>query len=300
LDELERAGDRTRRELGVSTLSISRFAPHIRALSTLCNTGTLGPGEQRRPTVEQYPLSEFPAARALVTYRRPYISTPGLSGDLASVALEAALDKSSQAAAPLIIDDGVWGEVWVASTASELPLARRELPLICWAADQLAATLAQIIGDLAPAFADEPAPLGQRSYEVWIDGPFDREVLLAAIGVPGRRVGDYTLLTGAFVPAELCALLARLVMGGVDILAVTGDPRIPAAPAQGARTGRSFEIVFLGRIDPEHFTDTFQVSVSYDGDYTRTSGRLDRAALAGLLHHAGSIDAELIALISGP
>ena len=102
LDELEDAAEGARRRLGVSTLSISRVLRFAGALHTRVNVGALGDDEERRPAEEVYPLCDFPAAAALVEHRRPYVSSPDSPGDSASVAIEAALAKTSQAAAPLV------------------------------------------------------------------------------------------------------------------------------------------------------------------------------------------------------
>jgi hypothetical protein len=150
LDVLEYGAERTRRKLGVATLSISRFEWRCGWLRTLINTGVLGPGEESRPENEIYPLARYPAVDQLCRKRTPYLSTPTAPGDPAAVAVESALGKSSQAAAPIVIGDAVWGELWTASTPDDLPLTAKELPEICSAADQFAAGLARALADLQP------------------------------------------------------------------------------------------------------------------------------------------------------
>ena len=148
LDVLEYAAEQTRRDLGVATLSISSFEARARRLRTLVNTGVLGPGEEPRPHAELYPLDRYPLVERLCCRRAPYLSTPSAPGDAAAVALECALGKSSQAAAPLVIDDAVWGELWAASTPPDLPLTAADLPGICSATEEFAAGLARALADL--------------------------------------------------------------------------------------------------------------------------------------------------------
>jgi hypothetical protein len=158
LELLEYAAEGLRRRLGVDTLSVSCVRVQDRALQTLINTGVLGPGEQQRPPAEHYPLDAFPAAAALVAHRRPYLFGSGVPGDSASASLEARLEKTSQAAVPLLVDGRVWGELWVASTRSGLPLERSELPLISWAGRRFGAMVEEMLGDGMVLDAAPPNP----------------------------------------------------------------------------------------------------------------------------------------------
>jgi hypothetical protein len=147
LELLEYAAEGLRRRLGVDTLSVSCVRVRDRGLRTLVNTGVLGPGEQRRPAAEHYPFDAFPAAAALVAYRRPYLFGSGLAADFASASLEARLEKTSQAGVPLLVGGRVWGELWVASTRRCLPLERGELPLISWAGKRFGDMVEEMLGD---------------------------------------------------------------------------------------------------------------------------------------------------------
>jgi hypothetical protein len=298
LDELEGAAERARRQLGVSTLSVSYYFPAARALNTLINAGVLGPDERRRPATECYPLRDFPAAEALVSHRRPFQSTPAMPGDAALLAIEVALGKSSQAGAPLIGGDAVWGEFWVASAAGDLPLDPCELPLVSWAAEQFATTLTELIGDLEPDLEDARTP-ARRRYEVWIDGGLDTEIVRVLTGVPARSVGRFTVLARESASPEACELVARLAMLGIAIVAVHHGPGATTPPSQDGLAGDRYEIRLAGWLEANLFTECFEVSVRYDGSYTLVSGRLDLATLAGLLLRAGVLDAELVAITRG-
>jgi hypothetical protein len=299
LDELEGAAERVRQQLGVSTVSVSYFSRPARALNTLINAGVLGPGEERRPAWEWYPLRDFPAAEALVSHRRPFQSTPAMPGDAASLAIEVALAKSSQAGAPLIGGDAVWGELWVASAAGDLPLDPCELPLVSWAAERFATTLMELIGDLEPDLEDARMPAGRRRYEVWIDGGLDTEIVRVLTGVPARSVGRFTVLARESESPDVCELVARLAMLGIAIVAVRHGAGATKPPSQDGLAGNRYEIRLAGWLEANLFTECFEVSVRYDGSNTLVSGRLDLAALAGLLLRAGVMDAELIAITRG-
>jgi GAF domain-containing protein len=150
LDVLAYAAERTRAELGVATLSISSFESSAGCLRTLVNTGVLGPGEDPRPDEELYPLDRYPLVERLCRRRTPYLCTPTAPGDAAAAAVESALGKSSQAGAPIIVGDVVWGELWTASTPVDSPLTEADLPVICSAAERFAAGLARALADLQP------------------------------------------------------------------------------------------------------------------------------------------------------
>jgi hypothetical protein len=298
LDELEGAAERVRRHLGVSTVSVSYFSRPARALNTLINAGVLGPSEERRPASEWYPLRDFPAAEALVSHRRPFQSTPAMPGDAALLAIEVALGKSSQAGAPLIGGNAVWGELWVASAVGDLPLDPCELPLVSWAAEQFATTLTELIGDLEPSLEGAKMP-ARRHYEVWIDGGLDTEIVRVLTGVPARSVGRFTVLARESESPEACELVARLAMLGIAIVAVRHGARATKPPSQDELASDRYEIRLAGWLEANLFTECFEVSVGYDDSNTLVSGRLDLATLAGLLLRAGVLDAELIAITRG-
>ena len=296
LDELEDAAERVRRQLGVSTVSISRFEPRAGALYTRVNAGVLAGDEERRPTEELYLLCDCPAAAALVEQRRPYLSTPDCPGDPASVAIQAALAKTSQAAAPLLIDDAVWGEFWVASAAADLPLSRAELPLVHWAADRFARTLSELNGDLEDL---EPAPGPGRPrhcYHIWIEGGVEPELTYAMSTVPARRFGPFTVFGADLELAELYELLDWIAGFALAIVGVGRDHAPVLLPPRSGSRPRRYRVRFAGRLDPALFAG-FGVTVRHDRLETSLTGRLDRSALHGLVRYARALEIELIALV---
>jgi hypothetical protein len=112
---LYRLAERARRYCVVDSASLSAWEPLERCVKTLVNAGRLAGEQERWPENEVYPLDSFPAVAALVEQRRPYIFTPDEPGDVASQALAAGLQKKSQAGAPVMLGDRLWGQLWIAT-----------------------------------------------------------------------------------------------------------------------------------------------------------------------------------------
>jgi diguanylate cyclase (GGDEF)-like protein len=151
---LEIAAEQTRRVLGVSSVSISRWHLDEGRLRTLINVGDLGPGEQRWPADELYPLSDFPAAVALLTRGQPHVTVVDDPGaDESERALLVSLGKTSSAAVPVIHGGVTWGELYVANGAhvpALRPVDVEFLQAICF---QLALAIgrAQLFSQLSEA-----------------------------------------------------------------------------------------------------------------------------------------------------
>ena len=237
LDLLEDAGEQLRGRLGVDTLSVSRLSRRQRALGVLINAGTLGPGELRQPADERYPLAAFPAAAALVAHRRPYLFGSDSPADPASATLELELEKTSQAAAPLIVGDEVWGELWVASTADGLPLQAPELSLICWAARRFGTEIETMLGDGVDLDAAALMRAAER-YEIWIEGHINA-TFAALIPAAARRHARHTIIEAAVDQPDLYRLLFRLGELSLPIVAVRPESAWGAAPVRARRAARA-------------------------------------------------------------
>jgi hypothetical protein len=296
LDPLEASAELLRSQLGVDTLSVSCFRGRAGDLRTLINTGVLGPGEQRRPTAECYPLHAFPAAAALVTHRRPYVSARGAPGDAASVSLEARLEKTSQAAAPVVVEEKVWGELWVASTDAGLPLTRAELPLICWAATRLGHLVAELLAEgieLDAASAHDRA--ATRRYEVWIEGHISA-LFAALIAAPARRHQRYTIFEAVVDQADLYGLLSRLNQLALSLVAVrpAQSPTPPPEPIpRRGRRAHTYQFRLGGHIDAERLRTDRDCTIHHHAGHAVLTARLDQTGLGRLLHRLERIGAEL-------
>ena len=74
-DALEVIAEHTRAALGAASFSISRWHRERGVLHTIINVGDLGPGEQRWPTDEEYPLADYRNVLDLLRQGRPYVTT---------------------------------------------------------------------------------------------------------------------------------------------------------------------------------------------------------------------------------
>lgn len=298
LDLLEDAGERLRGRLGVDTLSVSRLSRTEQALGVLVNAGTLGPGELRQPTDERYPLAAFPAAAALVAHRRPYLFGSDSPADPASATLELELEKTSQAAAPLIVGDEVWGELWVASTADGLPLRAPELSLICWAARRFGIEIETMLGDGVDLDAAALMRAAEH-YEIWIEGHINA-TFAALIPAAARRHGRHTIIEAAVDQPDLYRLLLRLGELSLPIVAVrrgsawSADPYEPGEPRGRGR--HPYAIRVAGRVAAAELKASSRCTVDpVDGDSLITA-TLDQAGLIAVLRRLERLGARLLSL----
>jgi diguanylate cyclase (GGDEF)-like protein len=112
-DALEVIAEQTRAALGAASLSISRWQRERGVLHTMINVGDLGPGEQRWPTDEEYPLADYRAVTDLLQQGRPYLSTLDDDDiDPADESLLRRLNKYSELAVPVMYEGTMWGELW--------------------------------------------------------------------------------------------------------------------------------------------------------------------------------------------
>jgi hypothetical protein len=271
-----------------------------RDLRTLLNTGVLGPGEQRRPAAELYPLERFPAAAALVAHRRPYLFTSDVAADSASAALEARLEKTSQAAVPLVVGEHVWGELWVASTRAGLPLDRTELPLISWAGKRFGLLIEEMLGDGVVVDVTAAEPLrASRRYEVWIEGHISA-AFAALIGVPARRQGRFTIFEAALEQADLYRLLSRVNELARLLVAVRPASSVtawagPQTPVRG-HLEHTYEFRLAGHVAAELLRPYYDCRVRHEAGHTVIAAPLDQAALGGLLRQLRHIGADLLSV----
>jgi hypothetical protein len=141
---LYRLAERARRHCRVDSASLSAWEPLERRVKTLVNAGRLSGEQERWPENEVYPLDSFPAVAALVEQRQPYILTPDEPGDVASQALAAALQKTSQAGAPVMLGDRLWGQLWIATHGAARVLSEADGPRLEAAAELVAQGLRDI------------------------------------------------------------------------------------------------------------------------------------------------------------
>ena len=144
LDTLEAEGERARRALGGTILSISVWEREAGVLRTIINVGELRGGEAR-PAEELYPVHTFPALVTLLEGRTPYCFGHGDRVDVASASLVASLGLDTQAAAPISVRGEVWGSLWIATAPGTRPLSAADLPQVVRAANEIARALDPLI-----------------------------------------------------------------------------------------------------------------------------------------------------------
>jgi len=112
-DALEVIAEQTRAALGAGSFSISRWERERGVLRTMINVGELGPGEERWPTDEEYPLADYRDVTELLGQGRPYATTLDDEDiDPAVEALLRRLNKYSELAVPVMYQGAMWGELW--------------------------------------------------------------------------------------------------------------------------------------------------------------------------------------------
>ena len=112
-DALEVIAEQTLAALDAASFSISRWERERGVLHTVINVGDLGPGEERWPTDEEYPLADYRYVTDLLRQGRPYVNTLDDDDiDPADESLLRRLNKYSELAVPVMYEGVMWGELW--------------------------------------------------------------------------------------------------------------------------------------------------------------------------------------------
>lgn len=112
---LEAIAFHTLSALTAASVSISRWERTDNILRTLINVGDLGPGEERWPEHETYPVDDSRQIIALLRQGLPYInSIDDENSDALSMLYK--VKKECELAVPVMYNDVMWGELWVTGT----------------------------------------------------------------------------------------------------------------------------------------------------------------------------------------
>jgi diguanylate cyclase (GGDEF)-like protein len=165
-DVLEVVAEETRRVVGASSVSISRWEREHDRVRTLINVGELGPGELRFPTAETYALADYPLAARLLRDGDSYVVSRG-DRDLGphDEQLLDALGKGSYIGVPVIFDGRTWGKLEAFANVGAVPFTRRHVPFLEAIAGQVGAAIgrAELFSRVnALAYADPLTGLGNR------------------------------------------------------------------------------------------------------------------------------------------
>jgi diguanylate cyclase (GGDEF)-like protein len=261
-DVLELAAERALEALGCASLSIGRWEAGW--IVTLVNVGRLGPGEERQPRDERYPLDQYPTTeRVLSSGGMMVASIDDPNTDPAQRDLLRRLEKESSVTVPIVIEGATWGELWATSDTSEPRLGERDGLFLRAIADQIAVAIgrAELFAKVeALAYTDPLTGLANRrvlehELERTCDAPAgpgapalllcDIDGLKAVNDEAGHEAGDAVIvrvamaLTEAALPHE-DAVVSR--MGGDEfcVLLPGGDAEAARAIAESAagRLGR--------------------------------------------------------------
>ena len=139
-DVLELAAERALAALGCASLSIGRWESGW--IVTLVNVGRLGPGEERLPSDERYPLDQYPTtARVLSSGGMMVSSVDDPETDPAHRELLRRLEKESSVTVPVVIEGTTWGELWATSDNRKPRLSERDALFLRAIADQIAVAI---------------------------------------------------------------------------------------------------------------------------------------------------------------
>lgn len=143
-DVMEQAAEAALDVTGAASLSISKWERDRDAMRTLINVGELGPGEERFPAEELYPLEEHPLVAKLLQDGQAYftaVDDPAASQP--AVEVLTALGKDSDVGVPIVLDGAVWGEVWATTAAGSRRFDAGDVRFLQAIADRLALVLAR-------------------------------------------------------------------------------------------------------------------------------------------------------------
>jgi diguanylate cyclase (GGDEF)-like protein len=142
-DVLEVVAEESLRALGAASFSISRWQRDRDVLQTLINVGELGPGEERWPVAEEYPLSDFQEVVDLLQRGQPYMSAvddPKSSWDARTFLQR--LDKECELAVPVVYESVTWGELWATGHGGRR-FGERDVRLLQAIAEQVSQAIAR-------------------------------------------------------------------------------------------------------------------------------------------------------------
>ena len=255
-DVLELAADRALEALGCAALSIGRWEAGW--IVTLVNVGRLGPGEERLPSDERYPLAEYPTtARVLSSGGMMVASVDDPDSDEAHRELLRRLEKESSVTVPVVIEGTTWGELRATSDNHKPRLRERDGLFLRAIADQIAVAIgrAELFAKVeALAYTDPLTGLANRrvlehELERTCDAPqgpgapalllCDIDGLKAVNDRAGHEAGDAVIVQVAMALTEAAlphddAVVSR--MGGDEfcVLLPGGDADAARAIAEDA------------------------------------------------------------------
>jgi diguanylate cyclase (GGDEF)-like protein len=225
---------------------------------TLVNVGRLGPGEERLPSDERYPLDDYPTtARVLASGGMMAAAVDDPDTDEAHRALLRRLGKESSLTVPIVIEDTTWGALWAASDSGRPRLTERDGMFLRAIADQIAAAIrrAELFAKVeALAYTDPLTGLANRrvlehELERTCDEPegpgapalllCDIDGLKAVNDEAGHEAGDAVIVQVAMALSDAAAphddaVVSRIGGDEFCVLLPGGDAAVAREIAEGA------------------------------------------------------------------
>jgi diguanylate cyclase (GGDEF)-like protein len=253
---LELAAERSLEAIGAASLSIGRWEEGW--IVTLVNVGRLGPGEERFPRDERYPLDQYPTTAAILASGGTMVAAvDDPATDAAHRDLLRRLEKESSLTVPIVIDGETWGELWATSAVGEPRFNQRDGVFLRAIADQIAAAIgrAELFAQIeAMAYTDPLTGLANRrvleqELERSCDHPSgpgspalllcDIDALKAVNDAAGHEAGDGVIVRVASALTEAAAphpdaVVSRIGGDEFCVLLPSGDAEAARAVADEA------------------------------------------------------------------
>jgi diguanylate cyclase (GGDEF)-like protein len=290
---LEIAGEHVRAGLRCASVSLSRLEPGTTTLRTLINVGDLGPTEQRWPNDETYSMQEYGKWRRIMsepqTWRQMLtVTCDDAQGEAFALALLAELGKQASSTAALVVDNALWGELYVTYDRVEAANGTddRAYLQVCLAIVESAlARVAQI------------QSLEQLAYQDPMTGLANRRALDEAAAASFAKIGtrDMTCMTVvAFDLNDLKQVNDRLGHALGDHLIISAASLVRAhfnglPGALAARVGGDEFIVLVPGHSPESVASAAQAACSAVADLEVGAGASCGMATADGTHQDSSV-----------
>jgi len=148
IDEFASVSAAAAREvLAAASTSISRYDAEAGTVRTLVNAGELGPGEQERPAVERYEVTEFPHLLQVAELQETWSTHVGdPNGDESELGLMRKFGKSAALGCPILLGARVWGELYATRAEGAEPFQAADRAIARMIAQAIALCIGRIIG----------------------------------------------------------------------------------------------------------------------------------------------------------
>jgi diguanylate cyclase (GGDEF)-like protein len=259
-DVLELAAERALEATGAASLSIGRWEEGF--IVTLVNVGRLGPGEERVPRDERYPLEQYPTTLHVLSNGGVMVAAvDDPQTDDAHRELLRRLEKESSLTVPIVNEGATWGELWATSDAGQPRLTARDAVFLRAIADQIAAAIgrAELFAQIeALAYTDPLTGLANRrvleqELERSCDAPSgagspalllcDIDALKAVNDASGHEAGDGVITRVAAALEEAAAPHPDAVVSRIG-----GDEFCVLLPSGDAAAARTVADEAVGRL----------------------------------------------------